>query len=321
MAIHFRMGSEIGWELYRSFLGVLREGSLSGAARALGLTQPTVGRHVAALEAALRVPLFTRSSSGLMPTDVALALRAHAEAMESTADALARAATSFGEDVRGVVRISASDVVGVEVLPPIVARLRQRHPALTIELALTNRVQDLLRREADIAVRMTRPGQTQLIARHIGGIELGLHAHRDYLARRGTPRDAGELVRHALIGHDRPTAFIRQIAKSFPGFDRGAFALRTDSDLAQLALIRCGAGIGACQAALAKRDPALVRVLPKAFAGRLDMWVTMHEDLRGSPRCRAAFDALAEGLDAYVDEQRAPAIARRRRPLPGTRSA
>ncbi|CAJ9571960.1 LysR family transcriptional regulator [Burkholderia pseudomallei] len=315
------MGSEIGWELYRSFLGVLREGSLSGAARALGLTQPTVGRHVAALEAALRVPLFTRSSSGLMPTDVALALRAHAEAMESTADALARAATSFGEDVRGVVRISASDVVGVEVLPPIVARLRQRHPALTIELALTNRVQDLLRREADIAVRMTRPGQTQLIARHIGGIELGLHAHRDYLARRGTPRDAGELVRHALIGHDRPTAFIRQIAKSFPGFDRGAFALRTDSDLAQLALIRCGAGIGACQAALAKRDPALVRVLPKAFAGRLDMWVTMHEDLRGSSRCRAAFDALAEGLDAYVDEQRAPAIARRRRPLPGTRSA
>lgn len=315
------MGSEIGWELYRSFLGVLREGSLSGAARALGLTQPTVGRHVAALEAALRVPLFTRSSSGLMPTDVALALRAHAEAMESTADALARAATSFGEDVRGVVRISASDVVGVEVLPPIVARLRQRHPALTVELALTNRVQDLLRREADIAVRMTRPGQTQLIARHIGGIELGLHAHRDYLARRGTPRDAGELVRHALIGHDRPTAFIRQIAKSFPGFDRGAFALRTDSDLAQLALIRCGAGIGACQAALAKRDPALVRVLPKAFAGRLDMWVTMHEDLRGSPRCRAAFDALAEGLDAYVDEQCAPAIARRRRPLPGTRSA
>ncbi|CAK0097620.1 LysR family transcriptional regulator [Burkholderia pseudomallei] len=315
------MGSEIGWELYRSFLGVLREGSLSGAARALGLTQPTVGRHVAALEAALRVPLFTRSSSGLMPTDVALALRAHAEAMESTADALARAATSFGEDVRGVVRISASDVVGVEVLPPIVARLRQRHPALTIELALTNRVQDLLRREADIAVRMTRPGQTQLIARHIGGIELGLHAHRDYLAWCGTPRDAGELVRHALIGHDRPTAFIRQIAKSFPGFDRGAFALRTDSDLAQLALIRCGAGIGACQAALAKRDPALVRVLPKAFAGRLDMWVTMHEDLRGSPRCRAAFDALAEGLDAYVDEQRAPAIARRRRPLPGTRSA
>ncbi|OMR11635.1 LysR family transcriptional regulator [Burkholderia pseudomallei] len=315
------MGSEIGWELYRSFLGVLREGSLSGAARALGLTQPTVGRHVAALEAALRVPLFTRSSSGLMPTDVALALRAHAEAMESTADALARAATSFGEDVRGVVRISASDVVGVEVLPPIVARLRQRHPALTVELALTNRVQDLLRREADIAVRMTRPGQTQLIARHIGGIELGLHAHRDYLARRGTPRDAGELVRHALIGHDRPTAFIRQIAKSFPGFDRGAFALRTDSDLAQLALICCGAGIGACQAALAKRDPALVRVLPKAFAGRLDMWVTMHEDLRGSPRCRAAFDALAEGLDAYVDEQRAPAIARRRRPLPGTRSA
>ncbi|KGR94463.1 LysR family transcriptional regulator [Burkholderia sp. ABCPW 111] len=307
------MGSEIGWELYRSFLGVLREGSLSGGARALGLTQPTVGRHVAALEAALGVPLFTRSSTGLMPTDVALALRADAEAMESTADALARTATSFGKDVRGVVRISASDVIGVEVLPPIVARLQQRHPALKIELALTSRIQDLLRREADVAVRMTRPEQTQLIARRIGGIELGLHAHRDYLARRGTPRNVDELVRHALIGYDRPTAFIRQMAaKSFPGLDRGAFTLRTDSDLAHLALIRGGAGIGICQAALARRDPALVRVLPKAFAGRLDMWVTMHEDLRGSPRCRAAFDALVEGLDAYANEPRAPVAERRR---------
>ncbi|AOJ06228.1 LysR family transcriptional regulator [Burkholderia mayonis] len=306
------MNSEIGWELYRSFLGVLREGSLSGAARALGLTQPTVGRHVAALEAALGVSLFTRSSTGLMPTDVALALRADADAMESTADALARAATSFGKDVRGVVRISASDVVGVEVLPPIVARLRQRHPALKIELMLTNRVQDLLRREADIAVRMMRPEQTQLIARRIGDIEIGLHAHRDYLARCGTPRNPDELVRHTLIGYDRPTAFIRQMSKSFPGLDRGAFALRTDSDLAQLALIRSGAGIGICQAALAKRDATLVRVLPKAFAGRLDTWVTMHEDLRGSPRCRAAFDALVEGLDAYADSRRAPLAGRRR---------
>ena len=153
-AIHLCMTWTISWELYRSFLGVLREGSLSGAARALGITQPTVGRHVAALEEALEVVLFTRSQVGLLPTEVALALRTHAEAMESTAASLQRAASGQGEGVRGVVRVSTSEVVAVEVLPPIVAKLREAHPALKVELVSTNRVQDLLRREADIAVRM-----------------------------------------------------------------------------------------------------------------------------------------------------------------------
>jgi len=161
------MTSNIGWELYRTFLGVLREGSLSGAARALGITQPTAGRHVAALEDALGTVLFTRSQTGLLPTEVALALRTHAEAMESTAASLERAASSQGEGVRGVVRVSASEVVCAEVLPPIVARLRETHPALKVELVSTNRVQDLLRREADIAVRMVRPRQEQLVARRI----------------------------------------------------------------------------------------------------------------------------------------------------------
>jgi DNA-binding transcriptional LysR family regulator len=306
------MTSNIGWELYRSFLGVLREGSLSGAARALGITQPTAGRHVAALEAALGVVLFTRSQVGLLPTEVALALQTHAEAMESTAASLERAASSHGTGVRGVVRVSASEVIGVEVLPSIVARLREAHPALKVELVLTNRVQDLLRREADIAVRMVRPKQEQLVARRIGHIELGFHAHRDYLARHGTPRKLEELAGHAVIGYDQPSAFVRDAVKAanaastgsagkaLPGYTRDAFSLRTDSDLAQLALIRAGAGIGICQVGLARRSDALVRLLPRAFSMKLDTWVTMHEDLRHSPRCRAAFDALAGGLQQYV---------------------
>src|SRR5215469_11428656 len=147
------MSLDIGWELYRSFLGALQEGPLSGAARALGITQPTVGRHISALEASFGLALFTRSQAGLLPTEAALALRPYAEAMRSTADALRRAADSQGEGVKGTVRVSASEVVGVEVLPPIVARLRQTYPQLTVELVLTNRVQDLLQREADIAVR------------------------------------------------------------------------------------------------------------------------------------------------------------------------
>ena len=296
------MASNIGWELYRSFLGVLKEGSLSGAARALGITQPTVGRHVQALEQSLNLVLFTRSQSGLMPTEAALSLRGHAEAMESTAAALERAASSQGDGVRGAVRISCSDVIGVEVLPPILVRLREAHPALKVELVLTNKLQDLLKREADIAVRMVRPKQEQLVARRIGLIELGLHATADYLARHGTPRSPEEMMQHALIGFDQPSAWLRQAARSMSGLTREVFSLRSDSDLAQLALIRAGAGIGGCQTRLARREGTLVRVLPQVMSLGLDTWVTMHEDLRNSPRCRVTFDALVEGLQAYVDD-------------------
>ena len=294
------MDTDIGWELYRSYLSVLQEGSLSGAARAMGVAQPTVGRHVAALEKSLGLVLFTRSQLGLLPTEAALALRSYAEAMSSTAAALKRAADSQGDGVRGTVRITASDVIGVEVLPPIVAQLQHAHPALRVELVLTNRVQDLLRREADIAVRMTQPKQESLIARHVGTVELGLHAHQTYLANRGSPATLAELTGHALIGFDQETPFVRSARKALPPWQREAFSLRTDNDLAQLACIRAGAGIGVCQVGLARRDAQLVRVLPDQFTAGLDTWLTMHEDLRASPRCKVTFDALLRGLQAYL---------------------
>ena len=290
----------IGWELYRSFLGVLKEGSLSAAARALGTTQPTVGRHIAALEKSLKLALFTRSPTGLLPTEAALALQIHAESMEITAAALERTAASQGAGISGVVRITASDVIGVEVLPTVVARLRHDHPDLKIELVLTNRVQDLLRREADIAVRMTPPRQETLIARRVGRIEIGLHASREYLAIHGTPRNIAELTRHTLIGFDQETAFIRSARKSLPAMSREMFSLRTDSDLAQLALIRAGAGIGGCQVPLARRSDSLVRVLQRQIALPLETWITMHEDLRNRPSCRVVFDALVAGLQQHV---------------------
>ena len=292
------MAANIGWELYRSFLGVLKEGSLSGAARQLGITQPTVGRHIAALETALGVVLFTRSPTWLLPTAVAHTLRAHAETMERTAAALERAASSQGDEVRGVVRVSASEVIGVEVLPPIITALRRQHPHLRVELILTNRLIDLLQLEADIAVRMVRPSQEQLLARRVGLIEVGLHARDDYLQERGTPLEMQDLVSHSVIGFDQENAFIRSLA--IKGFERSAFAISSDSDLAQLALIRAGAGIGGCQVQLAKQNPRLHRVLPEGFAFKMDTWVTMHEDLRNSPRCRVTYDALVAGLQHYV---------------------
>jgi DNA-binding transcriptional LysR family regulator len=294
------MAADVSWELYRSFLEVLKEGSLSGAARALDMAQPTIGRHIASLEKSLGLALFTRSQTGLMPTEAAQSLRGFAESMQSTAASLERAAASQGAGVRGTIRVTASDVIGVEVLPPIVAALRDQYPELTVELVLTNRVQDLLRREADIAVRMVRPRQESLVARRIGQIKLGLHAHRRYLARHGTPGSIADLATHSLIGFDQPTAFIRNAGKALAGWRREAFGMRTDSDLAQLALIRSGAGIGVCQAAIARRDDALVRILPKQFSLPLETWITMHEDLRDSPRCRVTFDALVEGLQRHV---------------------
>ncbi|MBB3195341.1 LysR family transcriptional regulator [Roseateles terrae] len=296
------MTSSIAWEWYRSFMAVLREGSLSRAARVLDLTQPTVGRHIAALESATGQALFIRTPAGLVPTEAAQALRPLAEAMDSTAAALERTARSRGDGVQGVVRITASEMVGVEVLPTVLASLREEHPGLVVELVISNQVQDLLRREADIAIRMTQPRQEALIARHVGVIEVGLHAHARYLQKRGTPQTLDDLKHdgHTLIGYDSDVPYVRELARRFPSLARDRFSLRANSDQAQFALIRAGAGIGLCQVALARRDPALRRVLADALTIPLDTWITMHEDLRHSPRCRVVFDALVEGLSDHV---------------------
>ncbi len=291
------MNADPDWALYRTLLAVLDDGSLSGAARRLALTQPTVTRHIDALEAALGADLFVRSQRGLAPTDLALSLRPHAETMATSAAALLRTASGAAGQVAGTVRITASDVVGVEHLPPVLARIQHDHPALMIELALTDRVNDLLRREADIAIRMTEPTQGALLARKLAPVDLGFHARRDYLDRRGVPQLLSDLASHALIGFDTETPALRAMLAHLPGIERASFSLRTDSNLAQLAAIRAGFGIGICQAAVAQRDPALVRVLD-AFTLKLPLWIVMHEDLKTNARYRVVFDALAEMLNS-----------------------
>jgi DNA-binding transcriptional LysR family regulator len=297
--------TEPNWDLYRSFLAVLREGSLSGAARALGLTQPTVGRHIDALEQALGLSLFTRSQSGFIATDAACALQGHAEELASASSALLRAASGMGrgEDaqIQGTVRVTASEVISVEVLPAILVGLRASHPGITIELAVSNRIENLLRRDADIAVRMQRPEQDVLVARRIGNIELGFHARRDYLERHGTPRTWEDMARHALIGIDRETAFTRKLQPLLGGLAANTYALRSDSDLVHLASIRAGLGIGICQARLAQRDPGLVRVIPDLLTIPLDTWLAMHENLRSNPACTAVYAALGDALADYAN--------------------
>jgi DNA-binding transcriptional LysR family regulator len=287
------------WDHYRSLLAVLDEGSLSAAARKLGLTQPTIGRHVEALEADLGAPLFTRSGAGLAPTETALALRPHAEAMAVAAETLRRTASGEADAVRGAIRITASEVVSVEVLPPMLVGFHEAWPDVTIELVPSNRHEDLLRRDADIAVRMFRPTQGALVARRIGDVPLKLYAHRRYIEAHGMPTSLEEAARSA-VGFDRDTQIQRFLEERQISLGREAFAFRSDHDLAQLAALRAGFGVGGCQAPIARRDPDLIPVLEDQFRAEMEFWVAMHEDLKSSRRMRLMFDWLAEGLSAYV---------------------
>jgi DNA-binding transcriptional LysR family regulator len=296
---------QINWDHYRTFLAVLDSGSLSAAARSLGLTQPTAGRHIEALEKAFGAPLFLRGPQGLLPTEKARAMRSHARAMASMSASLARIASGDMEEVRGTVRISASEVIAIEALPRILADLQERHPALEIELSASDTVEDLLNQEADIAVRMTTPQQSALLSRRIGVLPMGLYAHRRYLEKHGIPATLADLASHRMIGFDRQLAYIREIRRNNPIVADLNFQFRADSNLAQLAAIRAGLGIGVCQRALGRCDPDLVEVLPGLFDIGLETFVVMHEDLKRTPRYRTTFDALVAGLIAFA----APALA------------
>lgn len=294
------MASTENWDLARGFLAVVNSGSLSGAARALGLTQPTVGRQIEEFERQLGVPLFTRSRHGVKPTQAALDLRPHVETMAAAMAAMKRAASGEAEEPRGTVRLTASEFMGAAVLPPMLAQFHAAHPGVAIELVLSNRLSDLLRHEADIAVRMVRPAQAALVARHIGAVPISLYAHRDYIARHGMPNNLDEVARHTLIGFDADPWGAGIIAAKGVPVMRDQFNLRTNSDLAQFAALLAGYGIAGCQDALARRHPELVPVVPGKFQIMLDCWLAMHEDLRHLRRVRLLFDHLAAGLTAYL---------------------
>jgi DNA-binding transcriptional LysR family regulator len=295
--------AEPPWDLYRSFLAVLRLGSLSAAARSLGLTQPTIGRHIASLQKALgNRALFTRSQIGLLPTDAAHRLRPHAEDMAAAAAAFVRTGSADVEETGGVVRVAAPEVIGVEVLPGILSDFRNSFPTVVIELSLSNQIADLLRRDADIAVRLVRPQQKALLAKRVGKVALGFYAHRRYLERCGYPDRLEDLPEHALIGFDRaspPADFLKAVPLPVT---RELFAFRCDNDLAQLAALRAGLGIGVCHTPIARRDHNLLPLLDKQFKFDRDIWVVMHSDLRRNSRMRALFDYLANRLAQFAAE-------------------
>jgi len=294
--------AHLDWTLWRTFLAIHRTGSLSGAARTLGVAHPTVRRHLDELEARLGAALFVRSPSGLIANDMAARLLEAAQSMEAAALSLVRTASADVEAVAGVVRITASEVMGAEVLPPMLAALMSRHPELVFELTLTNQVENLLRRDADIAVRMTAPTQGDLYARRVGDLKLGLYAHTDWLARHTLPLTLQDAIGSgALIGYDRDPSLIHALRNLGIEADRNTFGFRSDSDLAQLAALRAGLGIGVSPHIIATLHPGLNRILPD-FEHRLEVWLVAHRDVRGLARVRAVLDEMALRLAAVLSD-------------------
>ena len=216
--------------------------------------------------------------------------------MQDGADRLARLARSDPGQVTGTVRLSASQPVACHLLPPLLERLRPELPQVRVELVVSNAVSNLLRREADIALRMMQPAQQTLVARRIGQVTLGVYAHRSHLQRRGAPQAPADLLTHDLIGHDQSDDILRGFAAMGHALTREHFALRTDDLIAYWQLLRAGLGIGFVADDLARTDGEVVRLLPGLRIRPLPLWLVVHREIRTSRRIRAVYDFLAQAL-------------------------
>ncbi len=284
------------WALVKSFVAVLDAGSLMGAARKLRAQQPTLSRHIAELEAQLKVPLFERTGRGVTPTAAALAIADAARQMEGGAATLQRALVQRSAATTGSVRISTSHVAANYLLPPVLAALQAAEPGIAIDLVSSNELSNLLRREADIAVRMVRPAQGSLIAKKLADIPITACAHQRYLKRAGTPRQPAELLQHRLIGYDKDPAILRGFAALGYPLTREHFALRTDDQVAYGRLIAAGAGIGFAAAYNLRHWRGVVPLLPMLQIPPLPCWLAVHREIRGSALVRRVYDFLAEAI-------------------------
>ena len=290
------MNSSFDWTLVRSFLAALEHGSLLGAARTLKSSQPTIGRHIAELESQLGVLLFERTGRGLKPLAMALKLAESARAMEAGAHQLQRSVSGAEDAVRGTVRITASQPVACVLLPPLLARLQQELPGIQIELVSSNEVSNLIRREADIAVRMVPPDQSSLVAKRIGKVTIGTFAHRDYLKRAGTPTQPLELLAHTLIGSDKNEDTLRGFAKMGYPVTKEQFSFRTDDLMANWCAVRSGVGIGFVADYLARTDADVMALLPMLKIPPIPVWLAVHREIRTSKRIRAVYDFLGDHI-------------------------
>ena len=289
----------LDWSLVQAFLAVAETGSLSAAARQLGASQPTLGRQIKQMETQLSADLFVRQPRGFVLTDTGSALVAPAKQMREAVQQIAMTAAGQQASLKGTVRITASIVLSASHLPPIIAKIRQAEPEIAIEIAPSDDTRNLLFREADIAIRMYRPTQLDLITQHIGDIPLGMFAAKTYLAQRGAPT-LDTIMDHDFVGYDANPAIIDGFRAA--GFDLGRdfFKTRTDDQHAYWEMVCAGCGIGFSQASIGNADPRIAAVDFGFALPNLSIWLTAHAAMRQTPRIRRVWDLLAEGLRPLV---------------------
>lgn len=289
----------LDWSLVQAFLAVAETGSLSAAGRQLGASQPTVGRHIAAMQDQLGLELFNRTPKGLALTETGQSLLAPARAMQEAAGQMALVAAGRQADLAGTVRITASMVTAAAHLPPIIAQLRRETPEIAVEVAPSDSTRNLLWREADIAVRMYRPTQLDLITKHVGDIALGVYAARSYLET-APPIRPDTIMQHDFVGYDSNPQIIEGFRAAGMSVSRDFFKVRCDDHAAYWQLVRAGCGIGFAQSVIAAQDPEVVEIDLGFPIPPLPVWLTAHEAMRQTPRIRRVWDALDTGLSALV---------------------
>ena len=288
--------NNLDWNQLKAFLETAETGSLSAAARKLGLTQPTLSRQVAAIEQSMGVTLFERVGKSMVLTPTGLDLLEHARAMGAAAEALGLAATGSSQAVRGVVSVSATDVVASVLLPPLVKKLHDQEPGITIDVIPSNALSDLLRREADIAIRHVKPEQPDLIARLIREATAHFYASESWVNAHGHPRSAEDAARLSFVGSDRSGQYLGYLRTHGLPLSEANFSCYADHSVAHWALVRQGMGIGVMMEEIALATPGMVRVLDDLPPVRFPIWLVTHRELRTSKRIRMVFDALAQGL-------------------------
>ncbi len=288
--------NNLDWNQLKAFLETAETGSLSAAARKLGLTQPTLSRQVAAIEQRMGVTLFERVGKSMVLTTTGLDLLEHARAMGAAAEALGLAATGRSQAVGGVVSVTASDAVAAYLLPPLVKQLREQEPGIAIELIPSNALSDLLRREADIAIRHVKPEQPELIARHIREATAHFYASEDWVKTHGHPRSAEDAAQLPFVGSDRQGRYLGYLRAHGLPVNESNFSCYVDHTVAHWALVQKGLGIGAMMEEIARDTPGVVRVLDDVPPIKFPVWLVTHRELRTSRRIRVVFEALAEGL-------------------------
>jgi DNA-binding transcriptional LysR family regulator len=284
------------WSHLQSFVAVAEHNSLSAAARATGGSQPTMGRHIGALETELAVRLFDRTAGGLQLTPTGMELLTHARRMSAAATGLELAASSRSTSLGGTIRITASEIVATYVLPDILTALHAQEPEIAIELVATNRSENLLQREADIAIRMYRPTQADVYTRKVTDLHLGMYAAHEYVEKRGAPESVEDFSEHDVIGYDRSDQIIQGFRDAGLDVDRDFFSFRCDDQVVCWRMVVAGFGIGFNQLEIGEAEPAVQRLLREFDLPSIPIWLTAHAELKTSLRVRRVYDFLAAGL-------------------------